>query len=523
MNAPMRCRWLPLLSWLVLVAQPALADQRIERLERLIQRGLTEWRTPGVVVSIVKDDTVVLADGYGVREFGKTARPDEETRFAIGSTSKAFGVAALAFLVEEGKLHWDDRVIDHLPWFQVQDPWVTREMRLRDIVSHRTGYDLVVENAFSVAANSAEARAKQLRDMPPSIPFRSGYMYSNNMFTVAGLVVQAAAGAPWDEYAREKLWEPLGMSSTTTKVDEVLKLDNRATGHLLIEGELVPDRLWQSSRAVFDDSGPSGSVISTAKDMAQWLRLQLGEGRVAGRQLLSVDNVRLMQTPHTPIKGGPPELAYWFKNFSAADMKSHHWAYALGWAVNDYRGRTMVWHGGTNGNMRTVVLLLPEERFGIFISANALTLLPLVVALSAADEFIAARDTDWNAVLLKERRLQEQQERAQAQAIDATQRKNLPPTFSLQDYVGRYRDGGAAGTLDVTLRESTLTLTLGRERCELRHWHGDVFRAMWPPGSELAPGFATFVSDPAGRIRRLDIDVLGTFERVADEGHARAY
>jgi CubicO group peptidase (beta-lactamase class C family) len=509
-------RYLALLTALFAASCPHgswAADRQIAAIETAIARGLKDWETPGLAIAIVKDDRVVLAQGYGVRELGRPERPDAHTLFAIGSTSKAFASAAIASLVDDRKINLDAPVVQYLPWFKLSDPWVTREVRVRDMLSHRVGPDLITEALLGSVSTTAADRARRMQFVKFAAPFRSTYEYSNGMYVTAGLVIESISGMPWDAYVRKRIWEPLHMTQTTTNVEEVLASDNRAPGHFKAGGVLQPDRDWIMDRHAFVNSGPSGSVVSTAADMAQWLRLQLGEGSIAGRQIISQKSFRELHTPHTPIRGGPQQESYWFTDIDATDLKSKDWSYALGWVVNDYRGHTMVWHGGSINHVRTVVAMLPDQKLGVYISGNALTMLPFVLALKTLDTYLGTADTDWSALFLAQRRKQDTARVSREQTLEAARIPDSHPSLPLDRYAGVYQDNGAFGPVQITQAGGRLSIQVGIDHGELEHWHNDVFRVHWLPDGLASPSFVTFTTDKFAVARRLELDSLGMFDR----------
>ncbi len=496
-------------------AQPGTVNGKaVARVEQLIRKGLQDWETPGLIIAIVKDDKVVLTAGYGVRELGKPGKPDAHTRFPIGSTTKAFAAAEIAGLVDEGRLDWDDRVTKYLPWFELSDPWVTHEVRIRDILSHRVGPTLTTEGSLYSAASSSEDAVRRVRFLKPAFPFRSTYGYSNTMFTTAGLVAEAVSGMTWDAYLAQKIWTPLHMTETTANVAEVRGIENRVTGHMRVNGRLRPDLAGAFDSESFGKYGPTGAITSTATDMAQWLRLHLGEGTVDGRTIISREVFRRLHTPHSPIRGGPKQYAYWFTDLDAADLKSRDWSYALGWVVNDYRDRKMVWHGGTISNVRTVVAFLPEEHLGVYIGANALTLFPFALALSTFDTFLGKADTDWMTVFAEQVRKQKADGEAKEQALAAARIQNTQPSVPLARYAGRYQDNGAFGPIEVQAESGQLEVKLGTDRAVLEHWHHDVFRIRWLDSADAPSTFATFTLDPAGVPYRVELGDVGDFRRA---------
>ncbi|HEY0385993.1 MAG TPA: serine hydrolase domain-containing protein, partial [Pyrinomonadaceae bacterium] len=309
-----------------LQAQTSDATARLKEIDEYANRVMRDWHVPGFAMAIVKDDRVIFAKGYGVRELGKSAPVDEHTLFAIASNTKAFTAAALATLVDEGKIRWDDPATKYLPGFQLYDPYVTREMTVRDLISHRSGLatfggDLLW---YDTTYNRDEI-LRRIRYLKPTSSFRSKYGYQNIMFLAAGQIVAAVTGKSWDDYVRERFLVPLGMTTTTTSVTAFKSTDNVASPHNELDGKL---RVVRYSNV--DGVGPAAGLNSNVAEMAEWLRLQLGRGKYGGRQFFSTAVSREMWSPQTivPISEAGEKF----------NPSRHFNTYGLGWFVSDYRG-----------------------------------------------------------------------------------------------------------------------------------------------------------------------------------------
>ncbi len=227
----------------------SLAAAQVEPLTGLddyISQAMMTFQVPGVAVAIVKDGKVVLAKGYGVRRLGEPAKVDEHTLFGIGSNTKAFTSAALAMLVDEGKIHWDDRVIERLPGFQMYDPYVTHEMTIRDLLTHRSGMGLGEGDLLFIPPSDYTSAQiiQKLRYMKPASSFRSNYAYDNLLYIAAGEIIPAVTGKSWSDTIRERIFKPLGMNDSNTSATQFLPGSNFATPHSLVEGKLTPITPW---------------------------------------------------------------------------------------------------------------------------------------------------------------------------------------------------------------------------------------------------------------------------------------
>ncbi|MGH7469055.1 MAG: serine hydrolase domain-containing protein [Longimicrobiales bacterium] len=350
-----------LLVWLaaLLVAAPAraqrgggtpatrpvkfLSAQQLSALDTHIEQARQQWEVPGLAITIVQGDSVVWARGYGVKELGKPERVDENTLFAIGSSGKSMTAAVISMLVDEGKMRLDDQVWMHLPNFRVADPYVSREATIRDLLSHRTD----LENADLVWYGAPLTRAQiieKLRHLKQAASFRSRFMYNNLMLMVAGEAAAAAAGKPWEELVRERVFSPLGMTNSLSNPQELTPQSNVASPHMPVRGKLavIPHR---DTRNI----APAGAQYSSARDMAQYLRFQLGNGAYRGKRIVSESSVAQMRSVIT--SNGTPVVI--------SDSSTTGLGYGLGWFTEYYRGHRLLRHGGAIDGMLTEMMFLP--------------------------------------------------------------------------------------------------------------------------------------------------------------------
>src|SRR5580704_4793636 len=315
---------------LPLFSQPAALGD----LDDYIQRAMRTFDVPGVAVAIVKDGQLVLAKGYGVRKLGESASVDARTLFGIGSNTKAFTTASLGILVDEGKLTWDDRVVDRLPGFQMYDPYVTHEMTIRDLLTHRSGLGLGAGDLlfFPPSSYTRDEIVAKLRYIKPESSFRSKYAYDNLLYMVAGQIIPAVSGKQWQDFIKERIFTPLGMSDSNTSVADFRPDGDFAAPHSEVEGKLrsIPP-------ARIDNVAPAGAINSSASDMAKWMIVQLGSGKIPGgdQRLFSQRVAKEMSSAQTilPVGDPPPALGALKTNFAA---------YGLGWLLQEYRGYKLV-------------------------------------------------------------------------------------------------------------------------------------------------------------------------------------
>ena len=384
-----------LLTVLALVIAPALvgpqAAPALPGFDAYVAQAMKDWKVPGLAIAIVKNDSIVLMKGYGTRTMNTNEPVDEHTLFAIGSSTKAFTATLVAMMVDAGKMHWDDPATRYLPDLQLFDPYVSRELTVRDLLTHRSGLtrgDLV----WYAGGYDRSEILRRVRFLPPSWSMRSRFGYQNIMFLAAGEAAAKVAGKSWDDLVLERIFVPLGMSETNTSVRALKGKSNVATPPQDINDTLrvVP---WHN----IDNIGPAGSINSNVSDMIKWARFQLDGGKVRGKSLLAAPAFSEMHTPQMIIPMSAEQKAF--------NPFTHLQAYGMGWFLQDYRGRQLDQHGGNIDGMSAMVALMPEEKLGVVILSNANgSPAPALVLYRVLDAFLGAPPRDW---LAEQKKVQE--------------------------------------------------------------------------------------------------------------------
>src|SRR5690606_1736294 len=382
------------------VAAPAAAREappELAGLDATVEAVRDTFKVPGVAVAVVKDGEVVFAGGWGEREVGKPGKVDGDTLFSIASITKAFTSASLSILADEGKLDMDDRVIDHLPWFRMADAYVTREMRIRDLLVHRSGLGLGAGDLLFWPPSDYDTRevVERLANVPIEGGFRERYAYDNVLYAVAQLVIEEVSGERYADFVRTRLFEPVGMSSTRIDSNALRPTDtNVATGHarpgFTGDPEPVPAMSWSNNTA-------AGGIYSSVNDMAKWMRVQLDGGVLEGegddaKRLFSAKRHDAMWSLVTPIpirEPAVPELAATRPNFAG---------YGEAWSLSDYRGHRLVWHTGGWPGMVSRLTLVPELGLGVVVLTNQEVGAAFnAITMHVLDAYMDAPETDWVA------------------------------------------------------------------------------------------------------------------------------
>jgi CubicO group peptidase (beta-lactamase class C family) len=459
---------------------PGARPQQIDRLAATIQQT---FAVPGMAVAIVKDGKVLFAKGYGVVAAGKSEKVDADTLFGIGSNTKAFTVAALAILVDEGKLHWDDKVIDHLPGFRLSDPYVTRELTIRDLLTHRSGLGLG-SGDLMLFPPSDFTRAEiihNLRYFQPASSFRSKFAYDNLLYIVAGELIPTVTGISWESFVQTRILDRLGGGCKAT-LSMAAGNANVAKPHVVIAGrltEIAPD-----PSTAYD---PAGSIQCSANGMAAWANLQLADGRFAdGSALFSVAQHKEMWTPQTIVAP---------VGDSAALTQTHFRDYGLAWFIEDYQGALRVQHTGALVGMVSAVSLLPEQHVGVIVMTNQQSAGRAAMLASLLDAMLGKTSRDWISLYQHLSAEQAKQEaKADHDADAAIQGAGGHAFLPLDAYVGLYHDAWR-GDATVRRQGDKLRLVFSRTAAmqgDLQVMKGNVFVVRWDDRSLKADAVVNF-------------------------------
>jgi CubicO group peptidase (beta-lactamase class C family) len=494
--------WLGCCSPLLIAAPPRHFAQHVEAVR-------SAAGVPGMAIAIVEGESVSFARGFGVKAIGRSDLVDADTIFPTGSTGKAMTVAALGILVDEGRIGWDDKVIDRLPGFQMYDPWVTREMTIRDLLVHRSGLGLGAGDLMFVPrTNLTRAESvRRLRYIKPATSFRSGFAYDNVLYMVVGQLIESVTGKTWEQFMAERVLQPAGMLGATADSESHFAAANRAQPHARMDGgfrgvghqEMLDERDELGRTAA-----PAGGLAISANDLARWLLIQLHHGELPGHagRLFSAAAHEQMWKPVVlqPIDAVSEPLKLTQPQFNA---------YALGWDVSDYRGARIISHGGAVFGFQTLVVLIPDQQVGFSIEINcedSEVMLGLMDEL--LDHYLGLPHTDWVA------RWQAEKQRKVGEALAALKAPaarpvSVGPSLPLERYVGTYVDAWY-GNIEVTLEGGTLKIdfkSTPRMSGTLEHWQYDTFVTRLSDKS-IEPAYVTFRLGAEGQIEQVTLKAV---------------
>ena len=491
-------RCLPLavvaLFWLPAVSTAAPPDAAT--LDAIFADALKTYPVPGLAVGVVRDDEVVFLKGYGVREAGGKDDVTPDTVFSIGSCTKAFTATALALLVDDGKVRWDDPVRKHVPYFHQSDPLADREVTLRDLLCHRTGlsrHDLL----YYRAAWDVEETVRRVARLELTHSFRSTYEYNNLCYMTAGLAVEGAAKTPWHEFVQKRLFDKLDMKGAVFTPAAARKRDH-ATPHAVDGGQPKAIPWYPDDKQI----RASGSIKCGARDLCQWMRLQLNEGSYGGQRVVSAKALAETHTPQVVVPFGAP-LA------KMTDMTQA--SYGLGWHIYDYRGHLVWEHGGAVDGFRAKVLLAPKQKVGVVVLGNS----DQVEAVQATgyqvlDHLLGLEKRDWNGYYTDVMKRAAAAAQARREQFESGRKPDAKPSREPDAYVGTFEDA-AYGTLTVTKKDGELRLSWSTFEGKLDHYRDDAFTLVTQ--GRLDDTLATFVLGPDKAVTGVKF-VGRTFKRV---------
>nr|WP_315486406.1 serine hydrolase [uncultured Undibacterium sp.] len=476
------------------------------QIDALVEKTMKTFNVPGISVAVIKDDQIVHSKGYGVRSIKTKLPMDANTLVGIASNSKAFTAAALAILVDEKKLKWNDRVTNIIPEFKLYNPYVTEEFTIMDLMTHRSGLGLGAGDLMFFPDGSdftLKDVIHNLRHLKQVSSFRSKYDYDNNLYIVAGEVVKRVSGLSWEEFIEQKIMKPLVMQDSAASITRLKNQDNVVDPHVPVDGvlQVVPFRPNEVINA-------AGGIYSNIVDMSKWVRMQLNKGSYGAdnKQRLFSERVQHdMWSPQTILQTGPNTGSY----------NTHFSAYGIGWGLSDVKGYKQVTHTGGLLGMVTQVTLIPELKLGIIVLTNQEAGVAFnAITNTIKDSYLGMpaidRVTEYNERLLK-RNAENDKEVAEVwKAIDAQQKASANIKVDHTIYLGTYKDNWF-GEISIRLEKGKMIFASKRSPAltgEMRFYKGTTFVVKWHDRSLNADAFANFSLDTEGKPNGLTMKAI---------------
>lgn len=495
----MRTFFFGLALLLTLQIQAQTTESKVKEFDAYIEKSRALFQIPGLAVAVVKDGKVLLSKGYGVRELGKPEPVNGQTLFACASTTKAMTATCMAMLVDEGKVNWNDPVVKYLPDFQLYDPYVTRELKIRDLFTHNSGVGNT-DFFWSTMRISSDEILSQMKLVEPSYSLRSDFIYQNIFYQFAGKVIESVSGMPWEVFIQKRIFEPLKMTRTYPML-KMVKDVNQSSPHHFIDNKIA---IIQRTSA--DVIGPAGSVWSCADDMSKWAMSMLDSSKYAGGRLVKAATWTELFKPQVIV----PANQY----YPTMQLTKPNWTtYSLGWFQQDYKGKKVNFHTGSLAGETAIHGQLPDSKLGIYVFGNLdHAEVRHALMFKAFDVFALGGERDWSSEF---NTLYSKRDKAAEQEVKSFESKrvmNTRPSLEITAYTGTYTDP-LFGELIITQQGNTLVCTLNKVvNATLEHWHFDTFRGFFEK-RWWGKTNATFTLNTRGEISKVGFEGM-EFKRV---------
>jgi len=481
---------------LILLLVPVSGQLTSAEIDRLVDDAMEKFTVAGVAVGVVKDGVIVHSKGYGVKSVDTGEKVDEHTSFAIASNTKAFTTAALAILVEEGRLSWQDRVIDYIPEFRMYNDYVTRNFNIQDLLTHRSGLGLGAGDLQFWPSGSDFTMADLLTNFQyfePASAFRTKYDYDNVLYVVAGEVIKRVSGQSWESFVQQRILDPLGMDHSSTLPVSRCGLSNLASPHLAVDGKLKtiawhehdPDKI----------NGALGAVLSNADDLCRWMLVHLNGGRygeLLENQLFSAASQREMWTIKTPIPVQSDDRYH-----------PHFSGYGLGWRLSDMDGKMSVSHTGDLSGMLSKTILIPDLNLGVVVLTNSYyggAGVFRAVSQTIVDSYLGLDDYGWTDRYLATYQSGSEKAKREVERVWEQVAAASGSHFEPEDYTGIYKDRWF-GKIRVYLQDGRLWLRSDRSpqlKGPMFFYGANTFVIKWENRELDADAFAIFCLDEDG-------------------------
>lgn len=468
--------------------------KQISEFDAYVENARKAWHAPGLAVTVVKNNEVIFKKGYGVKELNTSNPVDLNTLFACASTTKLMTATCMGMLVDEGKIKWDDRVMTYLPEFQLYDPYVTRELRIRDLFTHNSGVGNT-DFLWSIMDIPADQVLEKMRMVEPSYSFRSSFIYQNIFYLAAGEIIEKISGEPWSVFVKKRIFDPLGMKRTVPLLKDIPD-SNQTKPHQEVDGKIL---VIEDMSA--DNIGPAGSAWSSIDDIGKWVKCMLDSSKYEGGRLVKPATWMEMTKPQVIVPAS--------EFYPTASLTKPNWTtYGFGWFQHDYKGKKVNFHTGSLPGSIAIHGQIPEEKIAVYVYGNLdHAEVRHAIMYKAFDVFALGGNRDWSAEFLTlYNGLKEAGEKA-TRDFEAKRVKDTKPSLSLSEYSGKYTDP-LYGTIEVTVAGNNLVLNANQfVKAILSHWNFDTFRGpyekVWFGNAQ-----ARFELGNTGKVEKLNFDGL---------------
>ena len=479
-------------SFIISLSGFAQLSNQIKEFDTYIEKARAEWQVPGLAVAVVKDGKVIFSRGYGVRELGTANKIDSQTIFACASTSKAMTAVCMGILVDERKVKWDDAVIKYLPDFQLYDPYVTRELKIRDLFTHNSGVGNT-DFLWGVMNVSSDEVLNKMRYVEPSYSMRASFIYQNIFYLAAGKIIEKISGQKWEDFIQARIFQPLGMTrafATLTAAKDV----NHSKPHYLVNGTI---KTIEATNA--DHIGPAGSVNASIDDMSKWMICMIDSSKYAGGRLLKATTWKEMFKPQVIVPAN--------QFYPTMQLTQPNWTtYGLGWFQHDYKGKKINFHTGSLAGEVAINAQLPESKLGIYVFGNYdHAEIRHALMYKAFDVFALGGNRDWSAEFLTLYKGIQAKSDKEEKDFEAKRIANTNPTKPIEEYAGKYSHP-LYGEVEIIASDTKLICTANNYlKATLSHWHYDTFRGGYEKdwhGNALA----SFTLGATGKVEKVNFE-----------------
>lgn len=476
-------------------------DSQNRQLDNMIEQGIKDWKIPAMSVLVMKDGMTTFKKTYGVRNIETKERANNETLFTMASTTKAIVAMAMAILVDEGKVHWDDPVKKHYPHFELSDSYIRGDARIKDLFTHNLG----IGNADLIWYGndlSTEESLGKFALAEKVYPLRGGYQYQNMGYAIAGEVIEAISGIHWADFVTERIFRPLGMSWSFTKSQDILPAGNVSTPHF----DDPDDGVVPLDYIFFDQVGAAGIIWSCIDDMEKYFRFITNKGVVSGDTLIKAQTFEYLFQPKIIIDGG---------FYPTEKLTKPHWkTYGMGWFQHDYKGAKVDFHTGSIDGLIAINGWLRDENLGVYVFSNLdHAELRHAIMYKVFDLYALGGERDWHKEVFDLYNGFREESKSGLRKIEESRVLNTKPSHGLEAYQGTFTHE-MYGTVVIELIDGQLHAYMNNKwHLSLNHWHYDTFRSdkhhQW-----RSKVFASFGVNQEGKIS--DLEIMGREFRRMD-------
>ena len=433
-------------------------DERLEGIDKVLEKTLKSFNQTGFAVAVVENDKVIYSKGFGYRDYENKIKVDSNTLFAIGSCTKAFTSSIIGLLKNDGKLNFDDSPIDYIDELRFNNSNLNELITIRDLMSHKTGIPRHDLSWYFFPTFSKDSLVSRIKYHEPVTTIRNKFFYNNFMFMLQGVVAERITNKSWEENIRESIFNPLGMERSNISITEMEQAENAAIGYL--EDHKKTDYYKIAGMS------PAGSINSSVNDMSKWLITWLNDGKYNDKEIL----------PEAYIEEAISSQNVANPNLPSDENPGLHLAnYGFGWIISSYKGHYRVSHGGNIDGFSASTSLMPSDNIGIVVLANQdRSIIPSIVQNIIYDRILELDETDWIKKGLDEIKEAKKNQKEVEKNRVSNKKEGTKPSHPIKDYVGDYTNLGY-GTLEITTKNDSLFLKSPYKKLWLSHYHYDTF------------------------------------------------